>query len=151
MLMLPVANRIIYLRSDASRAQRGRKHSLAVKTDGTVWAFGENQYGQLGSGNNTDSNVPLQVAGLCEGSGVNDITMRLSISAFPSPFENELIINANELNGEVIVYNVLRKEMFQQKTFSKEIKINTEKLTPGIYLLKYEADNRSANVKVVKF
>ena len=36
-------------------------HSLGLETDGTVWAWGVNQYGQLGNGNNTDSNVPVQV------------------------------------------------------------------------------------------
>ncbi|MCA0430781.1 MAG: T9SS type A sorting domain-containing protein [Bacteroidetes bacterium] len=42
----------------------GRFFSLAVKNDGTVWAWGQNLYGQLGNGNNTDSNVPVQVSGL---------------------------------------------------------------------------------------
>jgi alpha-tubulin suppressor-like RCC1 family protein len=42
----------------------GRFFSLAVKSDGTVWTWGQNLYGQLGNGNNTDSNVPVQVSGL---------------------------------------------------------------------------------------
>ncbi len=39
-------------------------HSLALKNDGTVWACGQNNYGQLGNGTNTDSNVPVQVSSL---------------------------------------------------------------------------------------
>src|SRR3989304_5520615 len=39
-------------------------HSLALKNDGTVWAWGLNVSGQLGNGTNTNSNVPVQVAGL---------------------------------------------------------------------------------------
>ncbi len=39
-------------------------HSLALKNDGTVWAWGCNLYGQLGNGINTDSNVPVQVSSL---------------------------------------------------------------------------------------
>jgi hypothetical protein len=42
----------------------GYSHSLGVKSDGTVWAWGRNRYGQLGNGTNTDSNVPVQVTGL---------------------------------------------------------------------------------------
>jgi alpha-tubulin suppressor-like RCC1 family protein len=42
----------------------GRFFSLAIKSDGTVWTWGENLYGQLGNGTNTDSNVPVQVKGL---------------------------------------------------------------------------------------
>ena len=35
-----------------------------MKQDGTVWAWGGNEYGELGNGTNTDSNVPVQVSGL---------------------------------------------------------------------------------------
>jgi hypothetical protein len=35
-------------------------HSLALKNDGTVWAWGDNKHGQLGNGTNTNSNVPVQ-------------------------------------------------------------------------------------------
>jgi alpha-tubulin suppressor-like RCC1 family protein len=39
----------------------GWGHSLALKQDGTVWAWGNNDYGQLGSGAPGTSFVPLQV------------------------------------------------------------------------------------------
>ena len=39
----------------------GLSHSFALKEDGTVWAWGENKYGQLGIGNFLDTNVPQKV------------------------------------------------------------------------------------------
>jgi alpha-tubulin suppressor-like RCC1 family protein len=39
----------------------GRDHSVAVRSDGTLWAWGRNYYGQLGDGTVADSNVPLQI------------------------------------------------------------------------------------------
>src|SRR3989337_2082735 len=42
-------------------------HSLALKGDGTVWAWGRNSEGQLGNGTTIDSLVPLQVNGLANG------------------------------------------------------------------------------------
>jgi len=48
----------------------GISHSLAIKSDGTVWAWGRNNYGQLGDGTTTDSNVPVQVSGLSGAVGV---------------------------------------------------------------------------------
>jgi alpha-tubulin suppressor-like RCC1 family protein len=42
----------------------GQGHSLALTEDGTVWAWGLNQYGQLGDGTNTDSSTPVQVSDL---------------------------------------------------------------------------------------
>ena len=41
----------------------GSVHSLAVKSDGTVWAWGYNEYGQLGNGTLTTSGTPVQVLG----------------------------------------------------------------------------------------
>jgi hypothetical protein len=42
----------------------GGLHSLALKSDGTVWAWGRNSEGELGKGTNTNSKVPVQVSGL---------------------------------------------------------------------------------------
>ncbi|MFA7150813.1 MAG: prepilin-type N-terminal cleavage/methylation domain-containing protein [Candidatus Paceibacterota bacterium] len=39
-------------------------HSLAIREDGTVFAWGGNQYGQLGDNSTTDSNTPVQVKGV---------------------------------------------------------------------------------------
>ena len=42
----------------------GCYHSVAVKNDGTVWAWGYNYFGQLGNGTTQPSSLPGQVAGL---------------------------------------------------------------------------------------
>ncbi|MBU0714915.1 MAG: choice-of-anchor D domain-containing protein, partial [Verrucomicrobia bacterium] len=39
----------------------GSYHSLYVKADGTLWAMGDNEYGQLGNGTTTESHVPVLV------------------------------------------------------------------------------------------
>jgi len=39
-------------------------YSLALKSDGTVWSGGENEYGQLGDGTFVDRFTPVQVQGL---------------------------------------------------------------------------------------
>lgn len=39
-------------------------HSLAIGGGGAVWAWGANGYGELGNGNNANSDVPVQVTGL---------------------------------------------------------------------------------------
>ena len=42
----------------------GSSHSVLLKTEGTVWTWGTNSYGQLGNGTSVSSNRPLQVSGL---------------------------------------------------------------------------------------
>lgn len=48
----------------------GHYHSLALKADGTVWAWGDNHYGELGDGTFASRSVPIQLTGL---SGVTAI------------------------------------------------------------------------------
>jgi alpha-tubulin suppressor-like RCC1 family protein len=40
----------------------GNDHSLAIGSDGTVYAWGYNAFGQLGNGTTTDSHVPIAVS-----------------------------------------------------------------------------------------
>jgi alpha-tubulin suppressor-like RCC1 family protein len=52
-------------------------HSLALKSDGTVWAFGMNQFGKLGDGTTNARNTPGLVSGL---SGVTAVSAGTSHS-----------------------------------------------------------------------
>ena len=52
--------------SDVVAIAAGRRHSLALKADGTVWAWGNNTDGQLGDGTTTDRLTPVQVSGLSD-------------------------------------------------------------------------------------
>lgn len=57
--------------TDITAITAGSDHSLALKGDGTVWAWGYNEFGQLGDGTVTDRNAPVQVSGL---SGMTGLT-----------------------------------------------------------------------------
>lgn len=49
----------------------GYDHSFAIKTDGTLWAWGKNGQGQLGLGNINDNYSPNQVGALTNWSSVS--------------------------------------------------------------------------------
>jgi alpha-tubulin suppressor-like RCC1 family protein len=60
----------------------GLYHSLALKNDGTVWAWGANNYGQLGDGvGATGSNVPKQVCEVYSAGCTAYLTDVVSISS----------------------------------------------------------------------
>jgi alpha-tubulin suppressor-like RCC1 family protein len=52
--------------SDAKAVAAGGSHSIALKSDGTVWAWGSNEDGQLGTGatGGNDRTSPVQVKGM---------------------------------------------------------------------------------------
>jgi len=37
------------------------RHTIVLKDDGTVWAWGHNDLGQLGNGTFEDSSIPMRV------------------------------------------------------------------------------------------
>ena len=49
-----------------TRISAGGGHSLALRGDGTVWAWGDNGKGQLGDGTTTTREAPVQVSGLTD-------------------------------------------------------------------------------------
>ena len=49
--------------SDIVAIRGGDYHTVALKSDGTVWAWGRNQYGQLGNGTTVSSSTPVQLGG----------------------------------------------------------------------------------------
>jgi len=50
--------------NDVVKVSAGYEHILALKQDGTLWAWGRNDHGQLGIGSLTKSEPPFQVAGI---------------------------------------------------------------------------------------
>ena len=63
--------------SDVSAVAAGYEHALALKRDGTVWAWGRNTEGQLGDGTTVNRPIPVQV----RGSGGNGFLTGISIIA----------------------------------------------------------------------
>jgi hypothetical protein len=50
--------------SDIVAVAAGGLHTIALKTDGTVWTWGYNGEGQLGDGSTTNQTAPIQVSTL---------------------------------------------------------------------------------------
>lgn len=64
--------------TDVASIVAGKQFTVAVKFDGTVWAWGSNSWGQLGDNTNTDRSAPVQVLGP---DGVGVLTNIFSVAA----------------------------------------------------------------------
>lgn len=56
--------------ADWAKLASGDQSVVGLKTDGTLWAWGLNTYGQLGNGTNDTSTVPVQVGAANDWTGV---------------------------------------------------------------------------------
>ena len=59
-----------------SQISVGGNHSLALDSEGQIYAWGSNDYGQLGNGDTTDSNTPVKVdtSGVLAGKTISQIS-----------------------------------------------------------------------------
>ncbi len=76
----------------------GGDHSLALRNDGTVWAWGYNGYGQLGNNTITNSTVPVQVFN-ADGTPFNNIKAIAAGGAFSVALMNDGTVWAWGYNG----------------------------------------------------
>ncbi len=60
--------------SEVTAIDAGSYHSLALKTEGTVMAWGYNHFGQLGDGTTTNRLTPVQVRNSPKGGNLSGIT-----------------------------------------------------------------------------
>lgn len=59
--------------SNIKAVRSGDFHSLAVTISGEVWTWGYNNKGQLGNGNNQDSDIPVRVEGVLSGKTIVEV------------------------------------------------------------------------------
>jgi hypothetical protein len=89
---------------------------------------------------------------LCQVStSVNEITQQINLSISPNPFENEFIINGTKENGVATILDLTGKEIIRQKTSDHETIFTTALLPKGYYLFNYQVDNKTTNIKLLKF
>jgi hypothetical protein len=110
----------------------------------------------VGSGGTAIS--PLTIVGrgctvtaLCSTVGTFDIINNSSLTVYPNPFSNEVIIKGTKQDEVIILFDGNGKEILRTITYEGETRINTQLLTSGLYLLKYIADNKSTCIKLMKY
>jgi alpha-tubulin suppressor-like RCC1 family protein len=119
----------------------GNTTTLGVKTDGTVWVWGSNNYGQFGNGNalNVGSNVPLQNTLLCATLGVDGFT-KTNFKVYPNPASDQVQISY-DTNSEATIelYDMQGKLLKTMQTVGLQgtVSIPLNNLSRGLYLVKF--------------
>lgn len=65
--------------TDWASVSAGGGHAVAIKTDGTLWGWGNNYYGQLGTNNTTNVSSPVQT--ICLGTNWSSVSAGFEMTA----------------------------------------------------------------------
>jgi alpha-tubulin suppressor-like RCC1 family protein len=129
----------------------GALHSLILKSDGTMRAWGYNFDGALGNGTNTDSNVPVMVIALCPVSNsINEIAEEGTLSVYPNPSNGIFNVESTEKILAVEIYNVLGAKVYhQQIANASNLQIDLSSHAKGVYFIKVQSEKEVLTQKIV--
>ena len=132
-----------------STISTGLEHSIALKTDGSSWTWGQNTYGQLGDGTTVDKNVPVAIA--CSPNlAIATLEAKENIKLYPNPAATHLTIESKEAITQTIISDCNGRIIKTDNQNSNTATLNIENLQAGIYFLKIVTQNGSQTEKIVK-
>ena len=119
----------------------GNQHTIALKSDGSLWAWGDNSYGELGDGTTNSTITPnvVPIAG-CTLSTDEFAATKPLLKVYPNPVKEDLDFSytGNEMITTVVVYDLSGREVYiSHPVVSTNLKgsIKLGMLSSGSYIL----------------
>ena len=97
----------------------------------------------------TEDSLGSVVMGDESTAGIDDQDL-ITLNMFPNPASDVLNISAQNTINTVEIYNVLGQKVIRMNVEDTSAEINVSNLNAGIYLIKYEINNRTSTKKFVK-
>lgn len=114
--------------------------TIATKSNGTVWAWGDNQVGQYGNG--TVGNpvyVPTLMTGLCATLRTDEFQQENVFTIYPNPAKDvvNLAYNLTDSNATVSIYDVTGRLVHEMAldSVSGTNELNVSAYPAGVYLV----------------
>ncbi len=118
--------------------------------DGSTNAISQVQFTGAGPSNPIGDVYIDNVLFYKSGTASVDTNNLFNVSVYPNPANNLVNLSANENITKVDVFNVIGKKMRSFNVNSNSTSINISDLNPGIYLIKYEINNKVGTTKFIK-
>ena len=85
-------------------------------------------------------------------SGINENqSIKSILNLYPNPSHEKIKIRLTDKNGELLVYDLLGKVVFSQKTISDIIELNVSFFPEGLYIINFIDTNGLSNkIKFIK-
>jgi len=148
----------LVVESDAKAVSAGGNHSLYLRNDGQVFAWGSNKYGQLGDGSQVSRGLPAPVYGLS--SGVTKISAGYShnlaiketvpaVGETQEPYQN-LYVWGSDSDGQLGLGEAFDETRFVSRPTRVDITNDTNEKNDRISLIQAGYSNSMITVPVIK-
>jgi alpha-tubulin suppressor-like RCC1 family protein len=132
----------------------GWRHSLSLKNNNKLWAWGDNISGALGEVTTLGAEVhlPISVGGCSDSNPTLDTQSfnNVDFITYPNPVTNILNLSYTENISSVSIYNLLGQQMLKKSINEKESKIDMSQFSNGTYIIKVIVDSLEKNIKIIK-
>ena len=123
--------------------------SMATKTDGTIWYWGANYYGEFGNGTSYDLNnynAPQQTPGICVATLSNPTFEKNSaFSMYPNPAKDIVTIqyDLGFDDATIELYDISGRSISQYLMSSStgDLQLNTSSYQAGVYIVVVKQNN----------
>jgi alpha-tubulin suppressor-like RCC1 family protein len=124
-------------------------HTVALKTDGSLYSWGSNLSGQLGLGGPISAGVSTPTVVVCPTLAVKENTVSSKLTIYPNPTNSILNINNdNIVFDKITISDLYGKIVFESKLNLSEI--NVSNLASGMYIIQGFSYENNYNSKFVK-
>jgi hypothetical protein len=123
----------------------GEEHTIAIKNDGSFWAWGNNLYRRLGDGTTTNRNVPVKVQNVCLDPGNNLLSLNPenAFKLYPNPVSTQLHIFNSASSSLVtpifVLYDMQGREVSKLTLERYQNTLERENLNSGVYLYQIQS------------
>lgn len=123
-------------------------HTAALKTDGTLWIWGANLYGQLGDGTGSAKNTPIEIT--CPVLSTEEYVLSNRIRLYPNPTSALLNIQLedNVRIDKVVISDLSGKIIMEIK--ENQSQLNVERLSAGLYFIQVFSEGNKFQTKFIK-
>ena len=121
--------------------------TVATKTDGSVWAWGDNYFGEFGNGTTVGSTVPVLISSICV-LDTPEIIAPKQITLYPNPTKDNITLEIKK-SGYYELYSLNGSILRKGKLDAGENQISLQSLTTGYYLIKVSDEEGNSNYEKI--
>lgn len=123
-------------------------HTVGIKSDGSLFTWGSNLWGQLGDNTQIAKSSPVNI--ICPTLSNDDFSISESITVYPNPVHSVLKIKnkENKVFTSVKILDMNGKILIEKTNPSEEI--NVENLASGIYFIQAVANDELYRTKFIR-